>query len=107
MKPYEFKQDLDVVHKIKVWLIANNFELGTYGWENPTHTIGFPGGTVVRVKPKYTPIGGACTILVGPTEVFRMALDTPFQNNRWIIRDRYSYSDRERLKIIFRASALI
>jgi len=55
------------------------------------------------VKPNFTPEGEACTLLVTPTKIIRMVINTPFVTKKW--RAQYStlYANRIELRDLLTA----
>ena len=94
--------DTEIREKIKK-IVKNEmgFQLGIYG--ECQHTIGLPNETYVMVRPNYSPIDGACVVLVTPTKCKKYTCKYPSAYNEWNLyeADLYegdNYRDLHELK---------
>ena len=84
--------------KVRELLEKNNFEEGVY--HCCQHTCGIPGGTHIKVKPEYSPIDGAYTLVITPTHVKRYTCGIPFNHHDWRMVGSTKYSSPEELLTI-------
>ena len=83
----------DILGQMREWLTSEGYEQGCHGVCG--HTCGLPPG--VLVKPGYSPVDGAYTIVVTTTEVMSATCMYPSNHNDWRIRRRIAYTSRDEL----------
>ena len=87
----------DIIIEMNGFLKENDFKLGAYGMSPITHKIGLPKRKYALVRPEYSPIDGACTILVTPVSVSKYTIKIPFMNNEWVLHRKHEYKNKTKL----------
>ena len=87
----------DIIREMNEFLKKNDFKLGVFGMSSITHKIGFPKRKYTLVKPEYSPIDGACTILVTPVSVSKYTIKIPFMDNEWKLHKKHEYRNKVKL----------
>jgi hypothetical protein len=87
----------NIIRKMNDFLKENGFKLGIFNMSPITHKIGLPTRKYSLVKPEYSPIDGACTILVTPISISKYTLKIPYMYNEWVLVVKHSYSNKIKL----------
>jgi len=86
------------MNPIQQFLQENGFESGRYG--GCRHSCGIPQLQGTSVRPSYSPVDGAHTLIVTPTHVMRFTCRIPYNYNDWMCVETRKYTSKEQLLTI-------
>jgi hypothetical protein len=88
----------EITARITKYVEESGFKTGEIG--HCRHSCGMPGTRVLSVLPEWSPIDGAHTLVVTPTEVISMTCSYPSAYSKWETRRKWTYRSPEELKEI-------
>ena len=84
----------NIVREMNEFLKEHEYKLGVFGMSPIAHKIGLPGRKYSLVKPEYSPVDGACTVMITPVSISKYTIKIPYMNNEWILNKKHTYKDK-------------